>query len=110
MESYNLLCVELSAIIPGARDLCIANANLTSAQLEQLINSFMGFCTANPGHVMLNSRIIWEFLYVISDIIKRHNYKFKFQDKVHYDERAGHQVQVFDEVSRVPLDVLPTIE
>lgn len=108
MEKYNLLCTKLSSIVPQAADLCILTNNATSQEIEILINKFMEFCSDYAGVVMLNSDIIWEFLYGVTDIIQRNNYKFKFQDQIHYDEKTGFQTQIYEEVVRVPLDVLPS--
>ena len=107
MERYHLLCTHLEALVPEASNICIATENPTSHETQQLINTFMQFCSNHPGVVMLNADIIWEFLYIISDIVVRNNYKFKFQDQVQYNRNAGYQTQVYEEVVSIPLDTLP---
>lgn len=93
-----------------ALKLTIVNPNPTSPETELLLNSVMKFFSDYSNVIMLQNDIIWEFLYIISDIIQRNNYKFKFQDEIQYNEKTNFQTQMYEEAIRVPLDVLPLKE
>lgn len=107
MDHYNALCRHLEVLVPEARNVQMTNLNPSSPELQAQINKFMTFCSTYPGVVMLNADIIWEFLYIVSGIIQRNDYKFKFQDQIQYNRQTNYQTQIYEEANEIPLDELP---
>lgn len=108
MESFNQQCLTLQSVLPEASQIVIRDPQtLAPSNYVRYINTFMSFCTRYPLHILNQPEIIWDFLYLTSDIIRKHDIQFNIQDTLELQVGANKTLEKFEDIERVPLRSLP---